>query len=122
MARIPVRGVRTSWAKAASAASTTPGPDLRARAAVARLEERRFCGRFERFERVLAAMMLPAPGPLGTMAPWHAQPADVTDAVWVLALELHHESHQPADIGRRGACGPQFAQAGRAARLRELAA
>ena len=71
MARIPVSGVRTSWANAASAASTIPGPAVfTARVLATRLRTLRaarpearffggrfFTGRVVRCERDVAAMI-----------------------------------------------------------------
>src|SRR5262245_490592 len=92
IARIPVSGVRTSWAKTASAVSTTPAAaadlradlrgdlrgDSRALAPAARfLAGRFFSGRFGRSRRFPAAMILQAPEPL---SPWHGRAMGVTDA------------------------------------------
>ena len=85
MARIPVSGVRTSCANAASAASTTPDEAavlaarlpraLRATAAGARLfVARRFAGRVVRCERDFGAMIPPTwPAPA-----WHGGTAGAT--------------------------------------------
>src|SRR5262249_18309188 len=74
MARMPVSGVRTSWANAASAASTTLDAGARlctllALAADLRFAARLFGARFLRWSRDFAAMIHPAPPPA---PPWHA--------------------------------------------------
>ena len=131
MARIPVSGVRTSCANAASAASTIPGAAgtaarLRALSAVTRearfFGARLFGGRVVRCERDFGAMIpltLAAP----TM-PWpgwrsHAEGVSVcgvpTANLWQSRL-----ADQAADVGRRRTCGAEFAQAGSLGRLREF--
>src|SRR6202158_2682593 len=131
MARIPVSGVRTSCANAASAVSTMPG----AVAAAARLRalplatrEARFFGgrlldgRVMRGERDFGAMIpLTLAGP--TM-PWpgsgsHAEGVPVSD----LPRQPRPQSSQTgqaADVSRRRSSGAKFAQARGLGRLREL--
>jgi hypothetical protein len=122
MARIPVSGVRTSWANAASAASTMPGPTVfiarvlatRLRALPeARPEARFFDGRFftdrvVRRERDVAAMIpltlavstMPRPG-----ATSHAEggffPCNPPGArlPWIEAASRIRQADQTADIG-----------------------
>jgi len=117
IARIPVSGVRTSWANTASAASTTPDEalDLRVLPAAERFFAGRFLGaRFERTERDLAAMIF---GPLALL-PWHGEALGVTGAFRresafpeIRSINLLEKPDQPADVGRACAAGTQLAQA-----------
>src|SRR5713101_2961030 len=131
MARIPVSGVRTSCANAASAASTIPGAAgtaarLRALSAVARearfFGARLFGGRVVRCERDFGAMIpltLAAP----TM-PWpgwrsHAEGVSVCGVPTANPWQSR-QVDQAADVGRRRTSGAEFAQAGGLGRLREF--
>jgi hypothetical protein len=130
MARIPVSGVRTSCANAASAASTIPGAavaaarlrDLPAATREARFFARLFGGGVVRCERGFGAMIpltLAAP----TM-PWpgwrsHAEGVSVC-GVPTANLWQSRQADQAADVGRRRTSGAEFAQAGGLGRLREF--
>ena len=135
MARMPVSGVRTSWANAASAASTMPGPDTAARLRrgltggflaggflAGSFLARFFAGRFlvspvERRTRGFAAMV---PCPAGPAC--HVTAARVTGGFAVVTAGKLRQLHPPPDI-RRGCPGrAQFAQTGGPGRFRELLA
>ena len=131
MARIPVSGVRTSCANAASAASTIPGAAgtavrLRGLSAVTRearfFGARLFGGRVVRFERDFGAM-IPLTLAVPTM-PWrgwrsHAEGVSVC-GVPTANLWQSGQADQAADVGRGRTCGAEFTQAGGFGRFREF--
>ena len=128
MARIPVSGVRTSWANAASAASTMPGPAvtaarlraLPAARAGTRCFDIRFFGiRVGRFARDLTAMIPPTLA--GLTMPWSAARSHEGRFRRRQAEPAGHGQADPAaDVGRRRALRPEFAKSGRRCRLRQL--
>src|SRR5216684_4006052 len=131
MARIPVSGVRTSCANAASAASTIPGAGIAAARLLRALPEatpgalflsdRLFDGRVMRSERdfggmipTLANLTMPRPG-CGS----HAGGIFQLFQLGIVLPQLR-QTHEAADIGRRRSRGAQFAQARGQGRLREF--
>src|SRR6476661_6435667 len=130
MARIPVSGVRTSCANAASAASTTPGAAgtaARLRGLFAATREARFFGgrlfgRVVRRERDFGAM-IPLTLAVPTM-PWrgwrsHAEAVSVC-GVPTANLWQSRQADEAADVGQGRTCGAELTQAGGFGRLREF--
>src|SRR5882757_8100349 len=128
MARMPVSGVRTSWANAASAASTMPGPDTAARlrrglvgsflagSFLARFFTGRFLGNaFERCTRGFVAMV-----PCPTVPACHVTAARVTGGFAVVTAGKLRQLHQPPDIRRSCPGRAQLTQTGGPGRFREL--
>src|SRR5579871_1524223 len=149
IAMMPVSGVRTSWAKAASAASTTfeeavclgrglgldrrlrlgssVGPDLTfcsdlARCWRAETGESCFTDRFFlRFTRDLAAMIPRSPclGNNGMAEPKKSR-TRLRRCCHVSGQWRGRDADTAANVIRRGACGAQLAQAGRPGGFRQL--
>src|SRR3954462_10382225 len=119
IARMPVKGVRTSCAKAASAASTvlTAPPRWRGEAFAALVEVRFLTCRFFvcrfldggalRFPRDPFAMI---PYPTTRSMAWPNGQSHGGDLA--LPPEKLRQADQAADVGRTGAAGAQFPQAG----------
>ncbi len=120
MARIPVNGVRTSCANAASAASTIPGAAVTARlrdlpAATRFFGGRLFAGRVLRFERDFGAMIPLSPALLhhamaGLPESPRRSPFHMRSACGKPPVKLR-EADEAADVGRARAGDAEFAQA-----------
>ena len=119
IARMPVSGVRTSWAKAASAASTMPALGARRLArgralrALRRAVEMRFFfgGAFWPAALCAVRAILPPCSPTRAEPAWHATAAEVTEGLCGNRPVELRQADQAADIGRRRARGAQLAQA-----------
>src|ERR1041385_4754315 len=123
MARMPVNGVRTSWAKAASAVSTMLGDffagRLRAGAFARVFRAGVFCLPPLRGERDMRAMIPPTRPACILPRPGRMSHLSERFGLAICCGRSRQADHVP-DVGRGGARGAQLAQAGGTGRFREL--